>query len=88
MHFAQFICFAFVQSYKCCFEGLKYRLELKAAVIANASEENVNALGEWFDHYGSDYWNGEYYDADDLRIYPVYKEVEEDEYEIIGYEVR
>ena len=45
-------------------------------------------MGEWFDHYGNDYWNGEYYDADDLRIYPVYKEVEEDEYELIGYEAR
>ena len=62
--------------------------ELKAAVIADASESNVNALGEWFSSYGSDYWNGEYYDADDLRVFPVLREVDEDEFEIVGYELR
>ena len=62
--------------------------ELKAAVIADASESNVNALGEWFSSYGSDYWNGEYYDADDFRVFPVLQEVDEDEFEIVGYELR
>ena len=62
--------------------------DLKAAVIADASEENVNALGEWFSSYGNDYWNGEYYDADDFRLYPVYTEVNEDELELTDYEIR
>lgn len=62
--------------------------DLKAAVDTNPTPENINALGEWFDHYGNDYWNGEYYDADDLRIYPVYKEIDEDNFELIGYEAR
>ena len=62
--------------------------DLKAAVIADASEANVNALGEWFSSYGSGYWNGEYYDADDFRLYPVYTEVNEDELELTGYEIR
>ena len=62
--------------------------ELKAAVIADASRANVNALGEWFSNYGNDYWNGEYYDADDFRLYPVYTEVNEDEFELTGYEIR
>ena len=62
--------------------------ELKAAVIADASGANVNALGEWFSNYGNDYWNGEYYDADDFRLYPVYTEVDEDELELTGYEIR
>ena len=62
--------------------------DLKAAVIADASEENVNALGEWFSSYGNDYWNGEYYDADDFRLYPVYTEVDGDELELTGYEIR
>ena len=62
--------------------------DLKAAVDANPSQENINALGEWFSNWGNDFWNGEYYDADDLRIFPVYKEVEEDEFELIGYEAR
>ena len=62
--------------------------DLKAAVIADASEENINAIGEWFNSYGNDYWNGEYYDADDFRLYPVYTEVNEDELELTGYEIR
>ena len=62
--------------------------DLKAAVIADSSEENVNALGEWFGRYGNDYWNGEYYDADDFRLYPVYAEIDEDEFELTGYEIR
>lgn len=62
--------------------------DLKAAVIADSSEENVNALGEWFSNYGNDYWNGEYYDADDFRLCPVYTEVNEDEFELTGYEIR
>ena len=62
--------------------------DLKAAVIADASEANVNALGEWFSCYGNNYWNGEYYDADDFRLYPVYTEVNEDEFELVGYEIR
>lgn len=62
--------------------------ELLNAVKTAATEENVNALGEWFNSYGMDYWNGEYYDADGIRIYPVYTEVDEDEYELTGYEIR
>lgn len=62
--------------------------ELKAAVMANPAAENVNALGEWFSNYGNDYWNGEYYDADDFAVWPMYKEVEEDEFEFTGYEIR
>ena len=62
--------------------------ELKSAVMENASEENINALGEWFADYGTAYWNGECYDADDFLLYPIYVEVEEDEYEVRGYEIR
>ena len=62
--------------------------ELKAAVVAHPTTENINELGEWFNRYGNDYWNGEYYDADEFRVYPVYEEVEEDEWELKGYEVR
>ena len=62
--------------------------DLKAAVIADASEANVNALGEWFSSYGSDYWNGEYYDADNFRLYPVCAEVNDDEFGLTGYEIR
>ena len=48
----------------------------------------MNALGEWFEKYGDRYWNGEFFDADGLRLFPVYVEVDEDQFEITGYEVR
>lgn len=62
--------------------------ELLEAVKANATPDNVDALGAWFEQYGDRYWNGEYYDADGLRLFPVYVEVSEDQFEITGYEVR
>ncbi len=62
--------------------------ELLEAVKANETPDNVNALGEWFEQYGDRYWNGEYYDADGLRLFPVHVEVSEDQFEITGYEVR
>lgn len=62
--------------------------ELLEAVEANETPDNVDALGAWFEQYGDRYWNGEYYDADGLRLFPVYVEVSEDQFEITGYEVR
>lgn len=62
--------------------------ELKTAVKTDATQENVNALGEWFACFGGRYWNGEFYNADDCCIYPVYEEIGEDEFELIGYELR
>ena len=59
------------------------------ALEPDATQEDINALGEWFQSFGAEYWNGEYFDIDDThRLYPVYAEVEEDEYEITGYEIR
>ena len=62
--------------------------ELLEAAKANETPDNVNALGEWFEQYGDQFWNGECYDADGLRLFPVYVEVSEDQFEITGYEVR
>ena len=68
---------------------MKYNYdELLKAVKENETEENINALAEWFEEYGRDYWNGEYYDADGIRLFPVYKEVDDDEFQIVGWEVR
>ena len=65
----------------------------EAALSPAATQENINALGEWFERYGHenpDFWNGEYWDADDgMRLFPVY--TDPDEYgdsDIIGYEFR
>lgn len=62
--------------------------ELWADAIAG-DQNAIDELGEWFSQHGDRYWNGEYYEAEDgTRLYPVYKEVGEDEYELKGYELR
>ena len=63
--------------------------ELRAAATAeNATQADIDCLGEWFEAYGQSYWNGEYYEADGVSLYPVYKETDPDEFELIGYEIR
>lgn len=68
--------------------------DLKNAVLQDKTQENINNLGEWFSRYGMSYWNGECFDADDFRVYPVVVEAEdfvEDEnenWETVGYEIR
>ena len=63
--------------------------ELRAAALASdATQSDIDALGEWFHQYGQRYWNGEYFDANGLRVYPVYQEMEPDEYELTGYEMK
>lgn len=61
----------------------------KKALAANALQEDINNLGEWFERFGSDYWNGEYFEIDkNNRLFPIQQEVEEDIWETIGYEIR
>lgn len=63
--------------------------ELEAAATKfGATQEEINALGEWFERYGQDCWNGESYtvnEARDLHLYPVHKRIGEDEFEIVGW---
>lgn len=67
----------------------RYQELRQKAVAPNATQEDVNELGRWFEAYGSRFWNGESYGIDDnLRLYPIYKQVDEDNYEIVGYEIR
>lgn len=59
-----------------------------AATKSDATQEEINALGEWFERYGMGYWNGTCWDVDgknDLYLSPVYREVEADEFECVGY---
>ena len=59
---------------------------LEQASAPNASQEAVDSLGRWFEDYGQLYWNGECYYADDgKKLWPVYKKVDEDDYESVGY---
>ena len=62
--------------------------ELRAAALAGDAQA-INDLGKWFEDYGTDYWNGEYFDCDEgYRLFPIYEERGEDEYETVGYEFR
>ena len=63
--------------------------EYRAAAIANPNAENLANLGEWFQQYGAEFWNGEYWDADGYELRPVYEWDEEtDTGRICGYEFR
>lgn len=64
--------------------------ELKnKALSTDATQDDINALGEWFEQYGDRYWNGEYFSVENgIRLYRIEKEVDEDEFEITGYELK
>lgn len=64
--------------------------ELRAAAVSpNATQIDIDTLGAWFDCYGMDSWNGEYFDADNgLRLFPVCEEDEDENFTVTGYEFR
>jgi hypothetical protein len=62
--------------------------ELREKLNGKHTQDDVNALGEWLSQYGDDSWNGEYYDADGLKIFPVYNQISEDEFDLVGYEIK
>ena len=61
--------------------------ELKNAALApDATQEDINALGEWFERYGDRYWNGEYFSVEGERLYRIWDWDEElDQGEVVGY---
>lgn len=63
--------------------------ELEAAAIKfDATQEEISALGEWFERYGRCYWNGECWNVDekkDLYLYPIYHDTGDDSVEVVGY---
>ena len=59
-----------------------YEALWRKATGPNAEPIDVNTLGVWFERYGQDFWNGEYYDASGIgeptgsrKLYPVYQTV-------------
>ena len=63
--------------------------ELRAAVSPDATQIDINNLGEWFQTYDMNSWNGEYFDMDNgLRLYPVEEEFLPDQFRVIRYEIR
>lgn len=59
-----------------------------AALSPDATQNDINALGEWFQRYGYSDWNGEYFDVDGVnRLRPVYIEAEDGDFITSGYEL-
>ena len=62
--------------------------ELIKAYNENKTQKNLNAIGEWFEQYGTEFWNGECYECKELggRLFPICKR-HENIIEIIGWEL-
>ena len=70
------------------YHAYSYKDFLEAATAPTATQVDIDTLGEWLSEYDP-YWNGEYYDADGLRVYPVYEwDDGGDTCEIVRYELR
>ena len=68
--------------------------ELRAKAVQTRAQADIDALAEWFENYGSDFWNGEYYDAEDglrLRLVEEPESFDEngeaDYWKVVGYEL-
>ncbi len=62
--------------------------KLANAALKSGKEEDLNSLGEWFERYGNSYWNGEKYEIDSTHfLRPIYREINEDDFETTGYEL-
>lgn len=64
--------------------------ELEGKALATGKQEDIDALGAWFERYGSSFWTGECYKVDDThQLWPVYGSEDEDGcYPITGWELR
>ena len=63
-----------------------YKEICEKALASDATQEDINALGEWFERYGRSGWNGECWTVDAYHdLYPIYKEIGYDDYEVVGY---
>ena len=57
----------------------------KRATAPGAAQLDINNLGRWYELYGDSFWNGEFYNHNGKKLYPIYKQIASDEWEIIGY---
>lgn len=71
------------------FNYYSYR-ELRERLDAPDCEQtDIDTLGAWFDEFYMSEWDGEYYDADGLRLFPVYQYDEaRDQYDLVHFEAR
>ena len=63
--------------------------ELKSRALRHdATQRDIDTLGEWFWQYGLCYWNGEFFSIDkNNRLFPVYEE-QDDNFEVVRYDIR
>lgn len=69
----------------------EYKELRKKALSENATKEDRMNLLDWFERHGDtqNQWNGESWDIDEgLRLFPIYKEIEEDCFEVVNAEIR
>lgn len=64
--------------------------EIVDEIFKYRDDRFIPDLAEWFEKYGADFWNGEYYIIDEhRRLYPIYGDEDENGcYPITGYEIR
>ena len=70
---------------------MKYNYqEIRDTAINNPTHENLERLYNWFSQYADVRdWNGEGWDCGDgYSLRAIYKEIAEDEWEIVGYELK
>lgn len=66
--------------------------ELADKALKHGAEQiDIDTLGAWFEHYGTVYWNGEFFEIDSAhRLYPVAEMVdpETEDWRVVRYEIR
>lgn len=65
--------------------------EIEERAFTEKTAEAVADLGEWYERYGRMFWNGEHYTGKyngyEYRLVPEYKEDEDGNFEIVGWEI-
>lgn len=72
------------------YDMYKFPELFELATRFDASQEDIDRLGQWLDLYDKESFNGVYYDAGDgVNVFPVYGEEDENgDFPLIGYEIR
>ena len=65
--------------------------ELEERAFTEGTAEAVNDLAKWYEKYGMQFWNGEFfsgkYNGEEYILVPDYEEDEDSNFEIAGWEI-
>ena len=65
-----------------------YKKLLRKALSAKATQKDINTLGMWFNSFGLDFWNGEYFDMENgKKLCPVFVETGTGDFDVIKFEI-